>query len=441
MLLEEIKKTIMDAGYKHGDKMPSVRDMASQLGLSTSTIHKAYKELTDKGILKSYQGKGCFWGACPTITTITKTDTNSSIQAFFAKDLESGFINAFEKLPSIKELSIRYKTSPHSIKNFLTLQVSKGVLQHIGTKYFFNEERTVAAQNYILFVHRSNDKGKFLIEAEREFEVFRMLSRFAADQKISIRFVGYYAEKDTLFSSDGSEFIPKESPQCLGVFLSTWLVLKPTNLFAHFSKFTSPISVWWEYPPELLPTSTQNRKKWAFFNAAFGKEAGNIVGQHLKNKGILKAHYLSPFHASHWSKVRLEGIVEKGIEVIPLLNRNFDSPFDMQEAADKDGISLHDFLIKTLEPLLQGATLDAFVCSNDWVACTLIEICESKKIPRPYVIGFDDTKESYQYVFDSLAFNAETMVKEALYHIISPTIYASFRSQLQNPLGKVVVKS
>ena len=93
-----------------------------------------------------------------------------------------------------------------------------------------------------------------------------------------------------------------------------------------------------------------------------------------------------------------------------------------------------------LESLLKNATLDKFVCSNDWVAASLIDYFKTKKLPAPYVVGFDDTIVSYRYVFDSFAFNVGTMVKEAIYHIVAPTIYAEQRRQMQTPLGRVVEK-
>lgn len=440
MLIEDVKKSIAAAGFNEGDKMPSVRKMAAQLGLSTATVHKAYRELSDEGFIKSYQGKGCFWGDLPVAMSVPRNDTNSVVEALFAKDLEAGFLNAFERIPSIKELSIRYKVSPYSIKNFLSAQVARGVLRQVGAKYYFNEERPIGFSNYIIFVHRSDSQGHFLIDAERESEVFRKMSQYAAEQKIAVHFVGYYEGADTLIASDGSPFTPRDDAHCLGVFLSTWLVFNPSNLFNHFAKFTSPISVWWEYAPDDVPKTTQNRKKWAFYNVAFGREAGVIVAQHLKSRGLRKIHYISPFHNSFWSKARLEGLEISDMDVIPLVDSRFASPFDIPEVAQAEGVSPQVFLRNMMERLLEDATLDYFVCSNDWVATTLLDIYKSKNLPRPYVIGFDDTIESYKYVFDSLAFNVETMVKEALYHITSPSIYANFRRQMQTPLGKVVEK-
>jgi DNA-binding LacI/PurR family transcriptional regulator len=224
------------------------------------------------------------------------------------------------------------------------------------------------------------------------------------------------------------------------VFLSTWLVYDASKLFAYFATFKNPISVWWEYAPDMVPMSARNKKKWAFYNVAFGKEAGVIVGRYLKSKNMGPVHYLSPYHASFWSKARLQGLLEAGTDVVPLVDDRFASPFDLIDVANRGGIDSQVLLNSVLESLLKKATLDKFVCSNDRVAASLIDFFKAKKLPTPYVVGFDDTIESYRYVFDSFAFNVGTMVKEAIYHIVAPTIYAEQRRQMQTPLGRVVEK-
>lgn len=440
MLVEEVKKSILNTGYKAGDKLPSVRDMAHRMNLSTGTILKIYKDLIDEGFVKSYAGKGYFWGGITVSSTVQPESVESTLEALFTKDLENGYLNAFDKLPSIKEFAIRYKTSLYHIRNFLNMQVEKGVLKHIGTKFYFDSERVVKNANYILFVHRADKRGRFLIDSEREMEVFRVLAQFAADQKISIHFVGYYEDGDRLLLPDGSPFVFNDSAYCLGAFVSTWLIYKPSVMFAHFSRFSFPISVWWEYSGDDVPVVTKSKNKWAFFNLAFGKETGVIVGKHLLQNGIKQAHFVSPFHLSDWSKMRLQGLQDSGVDVIALVSDKMSSPYDVDEAAAREHADPAMFLNNTIKRLLEQKTLKVLVCSNDLVAARVIDILEELKEPRPYIVGFDNTAESYRYVFDSFAFNVEAMVKEALYHIISPSVYSMFRRQVQNPLGKVVVK-
>ncbi len=414
--------------------------MADRLKLSVNTIHKVYRLLAEEGRIQLVHGKGCFWGEAPVIDVKPEESVYSVVERLFQNDLNSGFLNAFDELPSCKELSNRYNVSPYIIKKFLMQKCAQGILRHVGPRFFFSEGRRIEKANYVLFVHRSDEFGRLKIESERESDVFRTFAQIAAEQKIAVKFIGYHETSNQFYLSTGEKFVVKNDLHCLGVFLSTWLVDDASKLFAHFASFKNPISVWWEYAPDVIPVIARNKKKWAFYNVAFGKEAGVIVGRYLKNKNMGPVHYLSPYHASFWSKARLQGLLDVGTDVEPLVDDRFASPFDLADAAERDGVERQDFLNNILESLLQNATLDKFVCSNDWVAASLIDFFKAKKLPPPYVIGFDDTIESYRYVFDSFAFNVGTMVKEAIYHIVAPTIYAEQRRQMQTPLGRVVEK-
>jgi DNA-binding transcriptional regulator YhcF (GntR family) len=440
LLIEDVKKSIIDAGFRDGEKMPSVRKMAEHLKLSVNTVHRAYKLLAQENVVQLVHGKGCFWGTAPTFDVKPEEDVYSIVERLFQNDLDSGVLNAFDELPSCKVLSNRYDVSPYIVKKFLMQKSAQGILRHVGHRFFFSEGRPVEKSNYVLFIHRSDEFGRLKIESERESDVFRTFAQIAAEQKIAVKFIGYNEASNQFYLSNGENYTIKNELHCLGVFLSTWLVTDAVKLFANFASFKNPISVWWEYAPDMVPVSAKNRKKWAFYNVAFGKEAGLIVGRYLKNKNVGKVHYLSPYHASFWSKARLQGLLEAGANVIPLVDDRYASPFDLMDAALLAGVERQEFLNNILESLLKNATLDKFVCSNDWVAASLIDFYRAKKLPTPYVVGFDDTIESYRYVFDSFAFNVGTMVKEAIYHIVAPTIYAEQRRQMQTPLGRVVEK-
>ena len=43
-----------------GDKLPSVRELASQLAINPNTIQRAYRELEMSGWIATVAGKGCF---------------------------------------------------------------------------------------------------------------------------------------------------------------------------------------------------------------------------------------------------------------------------------------------------------------------------------------------------------------------------------------------
>ena len=63
MQIVEQTKVAIAAGYlQNGDKFPSVRDLSKELLINQTTVSKAFKELSNQGIIKTQPGIGTnFW--------------------------------------------------------------------------------------------------------------------------------------------------------------------------------------------------------------------------------------------------------------------------------------------------------------------------------------------------------------------------------------------
>ena len=63
-IFEQLKKQLLEfitiGILSPNDKLPSVRAMASQIGVNPNTVAKAYQELEEHGYIYSEKGKGCF---------------------------------------------------------------------------------------------------------------------------------------------------------------------------------------------------------------------------------------------------------------------------------------------------------------------------------------------------------------------------------------------
>ena len=59
-IMEQIEIRIISGFYKAGDKLPSVRDMASEAAVNPNTMQKALAELELKGLLYSQRTSGRF---------------------------------------------------------------------------------------------------------------------------------------------------------------------------------------------------------------------------------------------------------------------------------------------------------------------------------------------------------------------------------------------
>ena len=59
-IIDGFRQQIATGILTEGEKLPSVRDLASQLAINPNTIQRAYRELETMGLIATVPGKGCF---------------------------------------------------------------------------------------------------------------------------------------------------------------------------------------------------------------------------------------------------------------------------------------------------------------------------------------------------------------------------------------------
>jgi GntR family transcriptional regulator len=59
-IIDQIKYQVVTGVLKEGDKVPSVRDLASKLAVNQNTILKVYNELCRQNVLKIERGDGTY---------------------------------------------------------------------------------------------------------------------------------------------------------------------------------------------------------------------------------------------------------------------------------------------------------------------------------------------------------------------------------------------
>ena len=65
-IVEGFRSQIASGILQNGEKLPSVRELASQLAINPNTIQRAYRELETGGWIATVPGKGCFVCGTPT---------------------------------------------------------------------------------------------------------------------------------------------------------------------------------------------------------------------------------------------------------------------------------------------------------------------------------------------------------------------------------------
>lgn len=59
-IMEEIKRRAVRGQYRPGDQLPSVRDLAREMGVNPNTAARVYSELEREGFIFTRRGQGSF---------------------------------------------------------------------------------------------------------------------------------------------------------------------------------------------------------------------------------------------------------------------------------------------------------------------------------------------------------------------------------------------
>jgi len=62
---EQMARLVMTGGFRPGEQVPSVRELAIVLGVNPLTVSKAYARLSERGIVETRRGSGVFVPSAP----------------------------------------------------------------------------------------------------------------------------------------------------------------------------------------------------------------------------------------------------------------------------------------------------------------------------------------------------------------------------------------
>ena len=59
-IADSISERVMEGKYPPGEKIPSVRDLAAEMGVNPNTVMRTYSELQSRGIIDNKRGVGYY---------------------------------------------------------------------------------------------------------------------------------------------------------------------------------------------------------------------------------------------------------------------------------------------------------------------------------------------------------------------------------------------
>lgn len=90
-IVENYKLQIRSGILENGEKLPSVRELATQLAINPNTIARAYRELELGGWIATVPGKGCFVCGIPREATQEQQQLLAEFDRVTASLLQAGF--------------------------------------------------------------------------------------------------------------------------------------------------------------------------------------------------------------------------------------------------------------------------------------------------------------------------------------------------------------
>ena len=98
-IAEIIKRDILSGKYQAGEKLPTVRDLASEAAVNPNTMQKAFSELEQEGLISTQRTAG---------RTVT-TDSNALAEAreLMLEERTREYLRKMEQLGSTTEEAVR----------------------------------------------------------------------------------------------------------------------------------------------------------------------------------------------------------------------------------------------------------------------------------------------------------------------------------------------
>lgn len=439
MTMNDFYKWLESANFKNGDRLPSVREVASSLGASTFTVFRVYKGLTEQGKIYAEQGNGYFWGKKPEIVISVHEREMERVERLLQESWESGKFSVDAPLPSIKDLCSAYTTTLGTMRRTLEQLREKGILERKGQgRYFFRNSKPKSLETKEIFlIMRCNSNGDFNCLGERELSFMQKVYVESHRNNLKVKALGYFEKEETFLDASGNWIELEDCRECFGAIVSTMLVFHVGKLLAKLSCTRFPVSVWWEHPLYDIPRALKKERRFAFFNLAFGEFPGRFVGRYLKERGMERVAFISPYHMSMWSVDRLRGLKKTGLQVYEAVDTTHASPYDFTQEPWAN-VRFRRILMKLAKNI---PPVDAWVVSNDRVGVELLSLVNQGKLRRaPYMVSFDNSTDSYRNRLDSFEFNVNALAEQSVFHLVSPGVTLSKKNDFREFSGHVAEK-
>lgn len=325
-----IKQGLKNQLWAPGDRLPGLKRLAKDAGISHPIMGKALHLLADQGLLSILPSSGISV-PLPKGSILQPSDIFEEkwkkIRNILSQDIFNQVIDPTHPFPSIKELGNRYGVSYQILKKALRSLEEDGLLKPHKRSYQLNLFSDPARTKIMVLVPMFQDKiNKNAIDlkdkgfnlSNRGSNFLRKIEYLCNTQNLNADIWGYYSENDiiTFVRPDSSECKSLENSNFYyGICLIKKAIL--SKLFIQMlCKLSIPISILEDIissPAEGSEdtdwsVALKKNKRIRVFPIAKTDLAGKQIGRFLLQLGHRNIAFISSWQQELWSQTRYNGL-------------------------------------------------------------------------------------------------------------------------------------
>ncbi|MDG5813651.1 GntR family transcriptional regulator [Chitinispirillales bacterium ANBcel5] len=460
-------------------KLPSMRAIAQKCGVSVSTVCKVTREFERNGTLNTR------WGYRVERAGESEREDRKrkispkkasgarkweAIRDSIALAIRSAQYRHGSQLPQTRSLQTTYSASYGTVRRALEALTLAGYIEPQGGGYrvvYSARAKTAIWRPRVVVISAGNRPGVPKAISDREQDFYRFLTAGAVQCGIEIELVVYDDwQREPVFLLQSGESVThlKKDESVLGYILSSWHIKDCEECIFRLSVCNKPISVWME-------NTVSEKRRWnrrvRFFNIGYSEKPGEQMAHYLMQVGHTQIAYVSPFHGSVWSQMRLRGIKkalsEAGHNYVlhPFVNTTHTSEWSVTDSLMCDqsfnnllntdalekylpgnfreritnfrlhGIELlrdnmiTELMSSALDLIVENQAITAVIGANDLCALLMMHYIQHK---APYaqkriaLCGFDNSFEGLQGGLTSFNFNTHSLTTAMLDFVLHPSL-------------------
>jgi DNA-binding LacI/PurR family transcriptional regulator/DNA-binding transcriptional regulator YhcF (GntR family) len=460
-------------------RLPGLRAMARQSGLSAPTLLKAANHLKTEGILTG-GGRSRYAAVygrdvkeAQRKIAPDETQVNARHEAPYryaeitrriARDILTGVYKQDRPLPSHKELQRRYSASYPTVSKALRALCEQELIVADGRLYRIKGMHASSAGSARIAILCVGTESGLPLFTMHDQEMVKLMEIECSQSNIFADILTFVpGEEDIEFFAPGKTASKtfKDTGQTFGYIyiINTRESFQPAILH-QLDRLKKPVAILdesgeWEVPPFVL-----RNRRMRIFRTTISKRPAEKVGRFLLSQGHRSVAFLSPYGKTAWSSMRYEAIDsvfhDAGIDnAVKIFGKDFSLPtipdsvsirnevltlqkqwlarkgtdmtgmvasaFRMMELSVTREWRLQSFFDSIIDSLLADTSITAWVAVNDRVGIAALHYCKMRGIAVPgriSIISFDNAHESRGFGLTTCDFNIASITSAMISYIM-----------------------